>query len=333
MFTGLFTAGLLALSGVDDSALTAPASPTPSSRPPLLTSIFHPSSVVDHGTIDIDLPALKYFCEGHQTDLRRYFESSPDWRVGVIGVGKDRQVVASRKLERRLLAFRPPRIDSPEIRITFVFEAIPRVPRTFAACITEAAPDAGKTRVAICDYSQIPTQRVSQLQIGTPGLWLTVKETDDSGDLAETSHTLAVVERELSLIRESLAKDLEATLAGHAKTGTPEFVIDDEEKQILHLTAWLNPGEPGTVTVRAKDAQSHKKLTISHPHHDAHERIGYSDDPKKLFFANSRITINELDKGWNSSHEVVLELWFKPDSGDAARLLISKQQRVSGWER
>jgi len=216
-----------------------------------------------------------------------------------------------------------------------VFEEKPTESAFMSPCLTQAAPDAGATQVANCSYRLIPSRRIAHLYVGVPHLWISTVEIDNTGNLPKTPDLLNEVETELAAVRAATqdGKPLLALLPTDTRKGAPSIRIDDSAKQELDVEAWINPGEPGITDLRVKSGDGSRDLTISHAHLYARERVGYSDDPSQLFYANSKVIITETATGWNSEHDVLFQLWFVPDSGAAARMLVERRQTIRGWER
>jgi hypothetical protein len=284
--------------------------------------------------VDINLPALKVFCDGKQNYLKRYLEASPRWRVGIERIGDQDKIVAYRRVESRI-TLNGYVGSSEQTRVGVIFADKPPEPDFMSPCMTQAAPDAGPTNVAVCGYRAIPSQRIAHLYVGTAGLWLAIVETDKIGTLPKTPGLLEEVQTEFDAVRKATQANnpLSALSKGETHKGAPSLTVDDQEKETLHLEAWVNPGEPGVTEVRVKSGDGTKDLTISHAHLYARECVGYSQDTEELFYANSLIFINETATGWNSKHDVLFQLWFKPDSGGPARKLVEHRQTISGYER
>ncbi len=314
-------------------AFVQPAGQASQNAPPPKAAVA-PYSSIGSQKIDINLPSLKYFCDGKRDDLKRYIEACPRWRVGIERRDGRDLVVAYRRLDSRvtLNGFVG---SETQTRVGFVFEEKPTEPEFMAPCLTMAAPDAGATQVAICSYRAIPSQRLACLFVGVPSLWLSTVEIDAAGNLPKTPGLLAEVEAELAAVRRATenGKPLSALSTTDTRKGAPSVSIDDSAKQDLDIEAWINPGEAGITELRVKSGDGSKDLMISHSHLYARERVGYSGDPSQLFYANSKVVILELATGWDSTHDVLFQLWFTPDSGGAARKLIERRQTVSGWER
>lgn len=283
--------------------------------------------------VDVNLPALKFFCDGKQGDLKRYLEASPRWRVGVERRGDQELVVAYRRSGTRITLNGYLGTKS-QTRMGFEIAESPFALPFTAPCVTSAAPTAGSTSVSICSYSLDPKERIARLQVGTPGLWLATHEIDTVGTLEKTPGMLAEVETELAAVQKAVVAGdvLSALAATDTRQGTATLTIDDNERQILHLEAWLNPGEAGVTEVRVKSGDGTKDLTVSHEHLYARERIGYSSKPEQLFYANSLFSIRETSTGWQSKHDVLFQLWFKPDAGGPERKLIELRKTIWGYE-
>jgi hypothetical protein len=292
-----------------------------------------PYSQVDSQQVVIDLPALKFFCDGRQDVLKRYLEAAPHWRVGVKRNGAKDVTVAYRRSGERITLSGYIGSRAP-YRVGFVLEPEPGEPAFMSPCVTRATPDAGATVVAICSYQLTPKQRRAMLFIGVPGLWLATVEVDPEDKLARTTSLLADVERELHAVRNAAEASSPLSCLGPEamRKSPPSILIDDEEQQMLHLEAWLNPGEPGVTEIRAKSGDGTKDLSVSHAHLYVRERVGYSSDPNQTFYANSCFWIKEAGTGFDTKHDVLIQLWFIPDSGGPPRLLIEKRQAIKGYE-
>ncbi len=314
-------------------ALIQPAGQAPQNAPPPKATAT-PYSSSGSQKIDVSLPSFKYFCDGKKDDLKRYVEASPRWRVGMERRGGRDVAVAYRRLDSRvtLNGF----IGSKtQTRVGLVFEEKPTEPEFMSPCVTQVAPDAGATQVAICTYRPIPSRRLAYLFVGVPNLWLSTVEIDDVGNLPKTPGLLVEVETELAAVRKAVqdGKPLSAISPTDTHKGAPSITIDDSAKQELDIEAWINPGMPGVTELRVKSGDESKDLTISHAHLYARERVGYSDESEQLFYANSKVVVEEIATGWDSKHDVLVQLWFTPDSGGAGRKLLERRQTISGWER
>lgn len=100
---------------------------------------------------------------------------------------------------------------------------------------------------------------------------------------------------------------------------------------IYEVEAWVNPGEPGQVYLKAFEVTRGTRLSASGLCEYSNERMGWSDDPNELFYSNANVTIYEGD--WGQPYAARFELWFMPDSGRAARKLLERVFKIEGWQR
>lgn len=92
-----------------------------------------------------------------------------------------------------------------------------------------------------------------------------------------------------------------------------------------------NPGEPGTVYLKAFEVTRGTRLSADRLTERSNERMGWSEDPAEQFFSNTHVTIYEGD--WGKPYAARFELWFKPDSGGSERKLFEKVYKIEGWQR
>lgn len=302
--------------------------------PPPIELRGSPYTKRDSIRVQVDLPALKFFADeaGNREKLQRYLEASPDWRVG-----NERGELIARRREDRRTTLNGNLGQPPEsVRIGFIFQDQPSVPHYHKVCTTTVPPDAGAVDVNVCSYSMLPAQRQSVLHVGVPGTWLAVEETDSRGEINKLPSLLELADAELAQLRKALeeGKSPQDALPKDAiHAGEPTLEIDDSAKQTLRLTAWINPGEAGVTWIRVYSTDDAKRLKIIDADLYATERGGYSDKKDQLFYYDSEIMVRDLATGWDTKHEINIQLWFKPDSGGESRMLLEKNANVSGWER
>ena len=97
------------------------------------------------------------------------------------------------------------------------------------------------------------------------------------------------------------------------------------------VTAEVNPGEPGTVYLRAFEHVRNTRLSESRLTARSRATIGWSKDPSELFHYEADITIYEGD--WGVYYPGRFELWFEPASGAPERKLVEDVFRIEGWQR
>ena len=93
----------------------------------------------------------------------------------------------------------------------------------------------------------------------------------------------------------------------------------------------VNPGESGFIYLKAVDLTDSSQLSASQLKTYTNERVGWSDNPKELFYSNTTFTIYE--GGFDTFYVARFEIWFVPDSGKPERKLTEKKYKINGWER
>jgi len=100
---------------------------------------------------------------------------------------------------------------------------------------------------------------------------------------------------------------------------------------IYEVEAWINPGEAGTVYLKAFEVTRGTQLSARDLRKYSNERTGWSEDPNEVFYSNTSITIYEGD--WGDPYAARFELWFVPDSGKTERKLLERIFKIEGWQR
>lgn len=91
-----------------------------------------------------------------------------------------------------------------------------------------------------------------------------------------------------------------------------------------------NPGEPGTLYIRANEITTGTKLSEKRILNRA-VRIFGNEQPNELFPCKIDFTIYEGN--WEQYYGAHIEVWFKPDSGGQDRKLFEDDYKVEGWMR
>ena len=116
------------------------------------------------------------------------------------------------------------------------------------------------------------------------------------------------------------------------KAGEPEIhLANGMQGGIYFVRAYVNPGEPGYVYLKAFEATKNTPLSESRIPARSTEYIGWSNNPQEQFFYTCEITVYEGD--WGVYYPARFELWFVPDSGKPERKLLAKIFRIDGWQR
>ena len=96
------------------------------------------------------------------------------------------------------------------------------------------------------------------------------------------------------------------------------------------LDIWSNPGETGTLTVKAHEIT--KGTPLSEYRLLEHQVKVYGCPQIDVSF-NSQIDFTIFEGNWDQYYGACFELWFKPDSGAPERKLWSGNYRIQGWQR
>lgn len=116
------------------------------------------------------------------------------------------------------------------------------------------------------------------------------------------------------------------------KSGEPDIHIENSmQRGIYFVFAYVNPGESGYAYLKVFEATKGTPLSVDKMSASSIEYIGWSDNPKELFFYTSENTIYEGD--WGVYYPARFELWFVPDSGKPERKLIENIFKIEGWQR
>ncbi len=119
---------------------------------------------------------------------------------------------------------------------------------------------------------------------------------------------------------------------GSIKTGSPDFALRNSFQPGIYTSEIrVNPGEPGSIYLKAFEATRHTPLSADALKKSSTEFIGWSDDPSQQFYANANLMIYEGD--WDKPYAATFEVWFTPDSGQPDRKLLEKTFRIEGWQR
>ena len=120
--------------------------------------------------------------------------------------------------------------------------------------------------------------------------------------------------------------------AGYIRTGKPVFnLYQSFQPGIYEAEGWVNPGEAGTVYLRAYEVTRKIRLSEDRLYESSNERVGWSENRDELFLYNTHITIYEGD--WGQPYAARFELWLKPESGATERKLLERTFKIEGWQR
>lgn len=116
------------------------------------------------------------------------------------------------------------------------------------------------------------------------------------------------------------------------KKGEPSIELYNSfQPGIYDSVIWINPGEPGMIYLKAYEVTRNHRLSADRLKEYSNEWVGWSEDPKELFFSNTHFTIYEGD--WGKPYAARFEVWFVPESKSPERKLIDKVFKIEGWQR
>jgi hypothetical protein len=125
------------------------------------------------------------------------------------------------------------------------------------------------------------------------------------------------------------SRELASRLAG--KDGHPFRLLTGMQPGIYGVVYSLNPGEPGSVYLKAFEVTKGTPLSVTRLEGASKTRMTWSAEPAERFGAKAGFTIYEGD--WGKPYAARFEVWFKPDSGKTDRKLAERIFKIEGWQR
>jgi hypothetical protein len=283
-----------------------------------------------------DMPSLRRAATDHAELFGDYIEASPDWHVFI-----ER---GNRFAARRWTYGGEPRDE-------------------LHGYISEFDGDGGfQTRCLICldrkQWSRYSVQRVeegkrpvkpvmrrgnnlheSRVMIECGGVWVEIFEQSGKPERRVTKATVAALEQEFS----KFLVDPENALAGArarsnelarrlvGQDGQPFRLVTGMQPGIYVVVYSLNPGEPGSVYLKAFELTKATPLSVDRLRSRSETRMTWSTDPAERFGAKAGFTVYEGD--WGKPYAARFEVWFKPDSGQPERKLADRIFKIEGWQR
>ncbi|MDF1814735.1 MAG: hypothetical protein P1V20_21195 [Verrucomicrobiales bacterium] len=147
-----------------------------------------------------------------------------------------------------------------------------------------------------------------------------------------TRASFSLVESELAELAKIPDADalFELLPPGSIREGDPQFNLSGS-RGIYSSEIWINPGEPGTVYLKAFEITTGKALSPKRLREKSNEKVGWSDDPLQKFLSQTQFTIYEGGRG--QFYGARFEVWFAPDSGNPERKLLEQNYRIAGSKR
>ncbi len=152
---------------------------------------------------------------------------------------------------------------------------------------------------------------------------ITILDQTDYEGRQMTAKMLELAEKEFSELR--LPDD------AIIRAQEPSFILyNGMQGGIYVMDIVCNPGEPGTLYVKANEITTGVKLSEKRLQYYT-GRIFGNDNSEEFFQCQVGFTIYEGD--WEQYYGAHIELWFKPDSGKPERKLFEDDYRIQGWMR
>lgn len=179
----------------------------------------------------------------------------------------------------------------------------------------------------------------SRVMIECGGVWVEIFEQSGNRERRVTKATVALLEQEFS---EFLRNPADAVAAAQARTrelarrlagegNQPFRLVTGSQPGIYNVVYSLNPGEPGTVYLKAFEVSKGTPLSVDELKRGSKTRMIWSTDPSERFGVSEGFMISEGD--WGKPYAARFEVWFKPDSGNSDRKLAERIFRIEGWQR
>jgi hypothetical protein len=282
------------------------------------------------------MPSLRRASTDHPKTFRDYIEASPDWHVFI----EQGNRFASRR---------------------WSYEGEPR--DTLHGYISEfSGASRFQTRCLLCldlkQWSRYSVQHVeegnkpvkpemsvgnelqeSRVMIECGGVWVEIFEQSDNPERRVTKATVANLDEEFSeflknpdaavTAARTRSRELASRLAGDDRH--PFRLLTGMQPGIYGVVYSLNPGEPGSVYLKAFEVTKGTPLSVERLEDKSKTRMTWSADPSERFGAKTGFTIYEGD--WGKPYAARFEVWFTPDSGKPDRKLAERVFKIEGWQR
>jgi hypothetical protein len=179
----------------------------------------------------------------------------------------------------------------------------------------------------------------SRIMIECGGVWVEIFEQSDNAERRVTKATVTNLEEEFSAFLKNpedvvaaartKSRELASRLAGDE--GHPFRLLTGMQPGIYGVVYSLNPGEPGSVYLKAFEVTKGTPLSVERLEAKSRTRMTWSADSSERFGAKAGFTIYEGD--WGKPYAARFEVWFTPDSGKADRKLAKRIFKIEGWQR
>ncbi len=282
------------------------------------------------------MPSLRRASTDHPKTFRDYVEASPDWHVFI--------EQGNRFASRRWSYGGEPR-DTLHGYIS-EFSGVSKLQTRCLLCLDRKQWSRYSvqhvqegTRPVKPDMSMGNQLHESRIMIECGGVWVEIFEQSDSPERRVTKATVTNLEKEFSeflknpeaavTAARARSRDLAGRLAG--EDAHPFRLVSGMQPGIYGVIYSLNPGEPGSVYLKAFEVTRGTPLSVDRLKGKSETRMTWSTNTSERFGAKAGFTIYEGD--WGKPYAALFEVWFKPDSGEPDRKLAERIFRIEGWMR
>lgn len=179
----------------------------------------------------------------------------------------------------------------------------------------------------------------SRVMIECGGVWVEIFEQSEHPERRVTKVTVAALEAEFSeflknpkhavTAAQARSRELAKRLAGDDRQ--PFRLVTGMQPGIYGVVYALNPGEPGSVYLKAFEVTKGTRLSAVALEGASKTRMTWSDEPSERFGAKAGFMIYEGD--WGKPYAARFEVWFRPDTGEPDRKLAERIFKIEGWQR
>lgn len=282
------------------------------------------------------LPSLRKAASEHASAFKDYIEASPDWHVFL-----ER---GNRFASRRWTYGGEPRdtlhgyISEFQNDSRFQTRCLVCLDRkqwsTYA--VQKVTEGNGRVVPEVTDGNNLHESRV---MIDCGEVWVEIFEQSGQLERRITKATVSALEREfaeflvdpqgaVASVRNQ-SRDLAKRLAGAGAHSIR--LLSGMQPGIYVVALALNPGEAGTVYLKAFEVTKATPLSVDRLEEESKTRMAWSKDPSEHFAAKVGFTIYEGD--WGKPYAARFEAWFRPDSGGSERKLAERVFKIEGWQR
>ncbi len=179
----------------------------------------------------------------------------------------------------------------------------------------------------------------SRVMIECGGVWVELFEQSDNPERRVTKATIKLLEEEFAsfltdpegAVESARSWSIAWTQRFAGGDEVPFRLVDGLQPGIYDVVYFLNPGEPGTVYLKAYEVTRGTPLSVNRLKARSATRMAWSTNATERFAAKSGFTIYEGD--WGKPYAARFEVWFEPDSGASARKLAERVYKIEGWQR